>query len=239
MKRKQIASLVAISILVAVVLFFIPKKTNQVEEEQKPEPLELSVPQNDAINDLVNETENQEQNMKVAKTYTSPPKLQIDLSKQYTAKVTTSHGLLTINLFPDEAPNTVNNFVFLARENFYNDTIFHRIISGFMIQGGDPNGNGTGGPGYKFKDEPITRNYTRGIVAMANSGPNTNGSQFFIMTKDTNLPKQYVIFGELTGDDSFATLDTIASTPVEPSLSGENSKPTTKISIQSIEIQES
>lgn len=172
------------------------------------------------------------------KKYPSPPKLTLDKSKTYSATLTTSKGKLEVTLFADEVPNTVNNFVFLANEGFYDGTIFHRIVKTFMIQGGDPQGDGTGGPGYKFADEPITRDYTKGIVAMANSGPNTNGSQFFIMTQDTPLPKNYVIFGQLSGNQSLTTLDKIAATPTTTSPGGEKSQPLEKVTIQSVEITE-
>ena len=109
-----------------------------------------------------------------------------------------------------------------------------------MIQGGDPKGDGTGGPGYQFDDEPISREYTRGTLAMANAGPNTNGSQFFIMHADYALPKNYVIFGAIDANDteSLATLDAIATAPVVMSASGEQSKPTEKITVQSVTIRE-
>jgi len=172
------------------------------------------------------------------KTYTSPPPMTIDPSKSYTATMATSKGTMKFTLFAKETPNTVNNFVFLAGQGFYDNTTFHRIIKGFMIQGGDPNGDGTGGPGYKFDDEPITRDYTRGTLAMANSGSNTNGSQFFVMHADYPLPKNYVIFGTIdTGDAaSLATLDAIANTPVTMSSSGENSKPTESVVVKSVTI---
>jgi Peptidyl-prolyl cis-trans isomerase (rotamase) - cyclophilin family len=115
---------------------------------------------------------------------------------------------MTAELFATEAPTTVNNFVFLARDGFYDGVIFHRVIPGFMIQGGDPTGTGSGGPGYKFDDEPVTRRYNRGILAMANAGPNTNGSQFFVMHADYGLPPNYTIFGRLTAGDD--VLDKIA-----------------------------
>lgn len=112
------------------------------------------------------------------------------------ARIKTSKGDIVFKLFAD-APIASSNFISLVNDGFYDGLTFHRREEGFVIQGGDPNGDGTGGPGYKFKDEPVTRDYTRGIVAMANSGPNTNGSQFFIMLADTSLPKQYTIFGEV------------------------------------------
>ena len=116
--------------------------------------------------------------------YANPPEMAIDPAKTYTATIETTAGTMTAQLFASEAPRTVNNFVFLANEGFYTDVIFHRVISGFMIQGGDPTGTGTGGPGYRFADEPVTRQYLRGTLAMANAGPNTNGSQFFVMHAD-------------------------------------------------------
>jgi cyclophilin family peptidyl-prolyl cis-trans isomerase len=113
-------------------------------------------------------------------------------------RITTEKGDIVFALFGNEAPLTVSNFVWLTRHNFYNGLTFHRVEPGFVIQGGDPNGNGTGGPGYQFADERVTRNYDEGIVAMANAGPNTNGSQFFIMLADNaTLPKNYTIFGKV------------------------------------------
>src|SRR3989338_4846500 len=130
-------------------------------------------------------------------SWVEPPMVQIDTNKNYEAVIKTSEGDMVFELFAGETPMTVNNFVFLSRQGFYDGVKFHRIIKDFMIQGGDPKGDGAGGPGYKFNDEPITRDYERGILAMANSGPNTNGSQFFIMHKNYPLPKNYVIFGKI------------------------------------------
>lgn len=174
------------------------------------------------------------------KQFTSAPPMTIDPKKTYTATMVTDKGNMTVKLFASEDPVTVNNFVFLARAGFYNATIFHRVIKGFMIQGGDPQGNGTGGPGYKFNDEPITRDYKRGTIAMANSGPNTNGSQFFIMHADYALPKNYVIFGAIDPTDSasLATLDAIANAPVTDNGMGETSKPITPTVLQSVSIKE-
>lgn len=162
--------------------------------------------------------------------------LEIDKTKSYTATLNTTEGPIVITLNADKTPITVNNFVTLAKKNFYNNTIFHRVIKGFMIQGGDPTGTGTGGPGYKFNDEPFEGDYTRGTVAMANSGPNTNGSQFFIMHADMNLPKNYVIFGKVT--QGLDTVDKIAEAPVRDSVSGEMSDPVTPVKITSVEITE-
>ncbi|TAK05757.1 peptidylprolyl isomerase [Patescibacteria group bacterium] len=110
----------------------------------------------------------------------------------------TNKGEIVFTLFAEEAPIATSNFVWLTQHKFYDGLTFHRYEPGFVIQGGDPDGNGTGGPGWKFRDEPVTRDYLVGTVAMANAGPNTNGSQFFIMLKDTQLPKNYTIFGMVT-----------------------------------------
>jgi cyclophilin family peptidyl-prolyl cis-trans isomerase len=167
----------------------------------------------------------------MAKQYAKPPELTIDASKRYTATIETSAGTMTAELWPREAPMTVNNFVFLAREGFYDGVIFHRVIPGFMIQGGDPTGTGSGGPGYKFRDEPVNKPYTRGTLAMANAGPNTNGSQFFVMHADYRLPPSYTVFGKLTGGED--VLDAIAS-----ARTGANDRPTQPTTITSVSITE-
>jgi len=160
----------------------------------------------------------------------------IDQTKTYQATLKTSEGDIVISLNTQDTPITANNFVFLAQNKFYDQTIFHRVLNGFMIQGGDPQGNGTGGPGYKFDDEPFKGDYTRGTVAMANSGPNTNGSQFFIMHQNYDLPKNYVIFGKvLTG---LEVVDKIATAKVSSSPMGENSTPVDPVIIESVTIQE-
>ena len=181
-------------------------------------------------------TDNSASTSAVKKQYAKAPAMQIDTTKTYEATMETSKGTMVFSLFADETPVTVNNFVFLSQAGFYNSTVFHRIIADFMIQGGDPKGNGTGSPGYKFADEPITREYTRGILAMANSGPDTNGSQFFIMTTDTPLPKNYVIFGSLISGSE--VLDAIAQTKVTNNGYGEFSKPIEKVTINKITIVE-
>jgi cyclophilin family peptidyl-prolyl cis-trans isomerase len=167
------------------------------------------------------------------------PAITIDPARPYTATIETTEGTLTAQLLPGEAPKTVNNFVFLAREGFYNGVPFHRVIKSFMVQTGDPTGTGTGGPGYRFADEPIRSDYEPGTLAMANAGPNTNGSQFFIVHGDMRgrLPKNYTIFGRLTG--GMETLDRIANTPVQRSRSGEESQPVEPPRIESITIAES
>ncbi len=173
------------------------------------------------------------------KQYAAPPKMQIDPNKTYTAVIATTKGKITVELYAKEAPLTVNNFVFLARDGFYRNIKFHRILKNFMDQTGDPLGTGTGGPGYSFKDEPVTRDYTRGTLAMANSGPNTNGSQFFIMNQDYQLAKNYTIFGKVTA--GLDTVDAIANTPVTTALGspdGEPSSPTQDVRINDITITE-
>ena len=138
---------------------------------------------------------------------------------------------MVAELFAVDAPNTVNNFVFLANDGFYDDVIFHRVISGFMIQGGDPTGTGRGGPGYRFNDEPVTRPYDRGTLAMANAGPNTNGSQFFIMHADYPLPPNYTIFGKLTSGED--VVDAIAG-----AQTGANDRPVDPVAISGVTIAE-
>jgi cyclophilin family peptidyl-prolyl cis-trans isomerase len=174
----------------------------------------------------------------VPKQWSSPPSMSIDQNKSYTATIHTTLGDMQAELFPKDAPKTVNNFVFLAKEGFYNNVKFHRIIKGFMAQTGDPTGTGAGGPGYRFEDEKVTRDYKRGTLAMANAGPNTNGSQFFIMHADYPLPKNYTIFGQVTDQKSLETLDKIANVPVTASRSGEQSAPTQDVLITSVDIVE-
>lgn len=177
------------------------------------------------------------------KTYAHPPEMKINTKSGYVATVTTTDGAFDIQLFPDQAPITVNNFVFLANDHFYDHVPFHRIIKSFMIQTGDPTGTGAGGPGYTIQDElPPKVPYAPGIVAMARtSAPNSGGSQFFICTgpDSQSLPPDYVIFGKvIAGMD---VVQKIASTPVGMSPGGVDSvpsKPLQKIEIQSISVKE-
>lgn len=164
----------------------------------------------------------------------TPPPMNIDTAKKYQATLKTEKGDIVIDLKAAETPITVNNFVSLSESGFYDNTIFHRTIKGFMIQGGDPNGNGTGGPGYRFDDEPFEGKYTRGTIAMANAGPNTNGSQFFIMHKDYDLPPNYVIFGHVAS--GLDVVDAIAEAPTAANQMGENSTPVDPVHIQTVEI---
>lgn len=175
----------------------------------------------------------------VHKTWSSPPSMQIDPKKSYQAIIHTSMGDITINLFAADAPKTVNNFVFLAKNDFYNGLKFHRVIKNFMIQTGDPNGDGTGGPGYKFADElPPKHPYAPGIVAMANAGPNTNGSQFFICSgpdADT-LPTQYTVFGQVV--KGMDVVEKISDVKVGPNAQGEMSSPLQPVYMKSVDIVE-
>jgi cyclophilin family peptidyl-prolyl cis-trans isomerase len=160
--------------------------------------------------------------------------MSIDKSKKYKALMKTSIGNIEIELFADKTPITVNSFVYLAKSGFYNNTDFYRIIKGFMIHGGDPTKTGRGGPGYRFVDEPFDNEYTRGTIAMSNTGLNTNGSQFFIMHKDKILPKIYVIFGRVT--KGMETVDAIADAHTK---SGEErSTPINPVKIQLVTITE-
>jgi peptidyl-prolyl cis-trans isomerase B (cyclophilin B) len=132
------------------------------------------------------------------KSYSAPPPMIIDIKKQYTATLKTDRGDLVVELFAADAPKTVNNFVFLARDGFYDNTTFHRVINGFMAQGGDPTGTGRGGPGYRFADEKNNRKHETGTLSMANAGPNTNGSQFFIThAPQPHLNGVHTVFGQL------------------------------------------
>ena len=148
--------------------------------------------------------------------FSSPPPMVIDPAKSYTARMETSMGDLTIELDAASAPLTVNNFVFLATNRYYEGVIFHRIIQGFVCQGGDPEGSGRGGPGYKFADEDVTKPYELGSVAMANAGPNTNGSQFFLISgpSGVRLPPQYNHFGRIT--EGLDVLDRMEKVPTGP-----------------------
>ena len=154
----------------------------------------------------------------------NPPEMQIDTSKAYKATIESSKGTIELELSPQEAPKTVNNFVFLAREGFYNGVTFHRVISNFMIQGGDPTGTGSGGPGYKFEDEirPHLKHDKPGIFSMANAGPGTNGSQFFVThTATAWLDGKHTVFGEVTTGqdvvDAIAQGDKIQSIEIHDS----------------------
>lgn len=171
------------------------------------------------------------------KTYQSKNTSSNNLKTNQMVRIQTNKGDITLELFTNDAPKTVENFLDLVNKGFYNGVIFHRVISGFMIQGGDPTGTGRGGPGYKFADElnanteSYQRGYVRGTLAMANAGPNTNGSQFFIMHQDNDLPHDYTIFGRVS--EGLETVDAIASSPVDA-----NDKPLEEIVMTKVEVIE-
>lgn len=170
------------------------------------------------------------------KVYDKQPDMNINMDSTYTAVIKTNLGDMTVEFFLDDAPMTVNNFVSLAKDGYYDNVIFHRVISGFMIQGGDPSGTGHGDygkyPGYEFEDELNNqRPYEKGILAMANRGPNTNGSQFFIMHVEYPLPYSYTIFGSVT--EGFDVIDKIASVETDSA-----DKPTDDVVINTVEILE-
>jgi cyclophilin family peptidyl-prolyl cis-trans isomerase len=177
------------------------------------------------------------------KSWTSAPAMTINPTKTYVATFDTSKGSFKVQLLAEDAPKTVNSFVFLSKEGFYNNVVFHRILQNFMIQTGDPTGSGTGGPGYTIPDELLSNpnKYATGTVAMANTGkPNTGGSQFFICMNDecgglNNMPN-YTIFG--TVSNGFDIVQKIAATPVKAGPRGEMSVPTEEVKIKSITINE-
>lgn len=158
----------------------------------------------------------------------------IDASKRYSAQMVTSKGTMTIALDPIAAPQTVNNFVFLARYHYYEGIVFHRIIPGFVLQGGDPTGTGRGGPGYRFADElPAAGRYELGSLAMANAGPDTNGSQFFVISgpSGVRLPPQYSLFGKVvSGMDVVSAIDSVGT---------QSGSPTETVTIESVTVTES
>ncbi len=166
--------------------------------------------------------------------FDGPPPMCLDADKRYTAEMLTSKGSMVIALDPIAAPKTVNNFVFLARYHYYEGIVFHRVIPGFVLQGGDPTGTGRGGPGYQFEDElPKAGRYELGSLAMANAGPNTNGSQFFVISgpSGVRLPPQYSLFGKvIDGLDVVATIDALGT---------QSGQPKELVTISSVTIKES
>jgi cyclophilin family peptidyl-prolyl cis-trans isomerase len=166
--------------------------------------------------------------------FKEPPPMCIDVQKRYAADLVTSKGTMVIALDPVAAPKTVNNFVFLARYHYFEGIFFHRVIPGFVLQGGDPTGTGTGGPGYRFEDElPRPGRYELGSLAMANAGPNTNGSQFFVISgpNGMSLPPQYSLFGKVVnGLDVVAVIDALGTS---------SGKPKERVAIESVTITES
>lgn len=174
-------------ILVIVGIFIFTKKQTSQNDTIIPTPIAVGTP-----SPSLQDSRADQADMKVPFTTLKPEEIQ---GKKVT--IQTKKGNIVFELFGD-SPITSSNFIYLVNKNFYNGLTFHRREEGFVIQGGDPNGTGTGGPGYTFGDEPVKLEYERGIVAMANAGPDTNGSQFFIMLKTVPLPKNYTIFGRVT-----------------------------------------
>jgi cyclophilin family peptidyl-prolyl cis-trans isomerase len=207
-------SLLAAALLLGIIIFSLKPDSANIVNDQA---------QKTVLNDTITPT-------------ITMPTPTINPNIQYFATLNTSAGKIEIKFNLGQTPQTVGNFVKLAKSGFYNNTVFHRVMSGFMIQGGDPKGDGTGGPGYTFADEPFTGDYTRGTVAMANAGPNTNGSQFFIMHETRPLPKNYVIFGQVVS--GMETVDKIATAPVTAGISGENSSPVNPVKILTVDISE-
>lgn len=224
MKKKYLLLLI-LGLLITGLLWLIVANTGQNKKDPKGIETADSRP-----------TSAEEKTVSMNNKPLSLPEMEIDQNHQYLAILKTDLGEIQIELFANQTPITVNNFVSLAKNNFYDGTIFHRVISGFMIQGGDPKGDGTGGPGYRFDDESFEGKYERGVVAMANAGPSTNGSQFFIMHQDYDLPPNYVIFGKVVR--GMETVDKIANAPTQASPGGEKSRPVNPVKVEKVEIIE-
>lgn len=238
MVKKYLPAVLAVLIILGVFGFIIYTDQQSTKEQSaktadSPRPTAATQDTSDISED---KQDAMESNTTPGAKKLAEPKMTIDSAKSYTAVLQTDKGNLTIELNAKDTPITANNFVYLARQKFYDNTVFHRVIKGFMIQGGDPTGTGAGGPGYRFNDEKFSGSYDRGVVAMANAGPNTNGSQFFIMHGEQDLPPNYVIFGKVT--EGLDAVDAIATAEVAQSASGEPSKPVTPVKIKSVDIIE-
>lgn len=209
----------------------VPPPTPQIKTVPSPAPVETTTPQpapKPALSSVPPPKIMQ---------WPNPPAMTIDQTKMYNATIKTTSGDFVAQLFPKESPLAVNNFVFLARQGFYDGVKFHRIVKGFVIQGGDQTGTGSGGPGYRFADEKVTRDYVSGTLAMANSGPNTNGSQFFVCLANLpSLPKNYTIIGIVTSGLNVVT--SIGNTPVTGAPGGEMSLPVMDVRIVNVTIEE-
>ena len=167
--------------------------------------------------------------------FDNPPEMVIDTARSYSAEMVTSMGSMTIHLDPARAPKTVNNFVFLAQQGYFDGVIFHRVINGFVVQGGDPTGTGRGGPGYSFEDElPQPGRYELGSLVMANAGPDTNGSQFFVVTGSSGvgLPPAYALFGKVIKGVEVATA-------IQEVQTGPGDRPVEDVVIESVTVTES
>jgi len=222
-KKALVISLGVFVLLAGGIYFFFFPKLDQTDKSAGNQTREnYNAGEQAATEPIAEKTVSQQAAAEATSTDSTSATSTLETNKQTTmqiATIVTNKGTIKIELYQNDAPKAVENFITLAKKNFYDSVIFHRVISGFMIQGGDPTGTGRGGPGYKFADElnPETASYksgyTRGTVAMANSGPDTNGSQFFIMHQDYALPHNYTIFGKvLSGQD---VVDAIATSPTD------------------------
>jgi len=240
-KNIYLISLLLIFFAIGAAFFFWPKgadQKNQIKTENS------TSSQNVADQTADNNQDKKQQTMEVKLdsnvndeiTADKGPVMQIEKGADYVALLKTSEGDIRISLNATTTPVTVNNFIYLVRKGFYDNTIFHRIMKGFMIQGGDPTGTGAGGPGYRFYDEPFTGEYNRGTIAMARTmAPGTNGSQFFIMHKDYPLQPDYIIFGQVI--EGIETVDKIAEAEVKLNANGtELSVPVNPVKILSAEV---
>ncbi|MFO0703797.1 MAG: peptidylprolyl isomerase [Patescibacteria group bacterium] len=233
MQKSNLVIILVVIVVGLIGMFFYTASRERNRTDLYSTKSDIVLPKDEATPTL---TISQNEEMPKTKNITKPD-MQIDVNKNYTATLSTSEGDIVIELHGKETPITVNNFVYLAKQGFYDGTIFHRVIKDFMIQGGDPQGTGMGGPGYEFDDEPFQGEYVPGTVAMANAGPDTNGSQFFIMHGEAALPPNYVIFGNVqTGQ---AVVDSIATsaTKVNPA-SGEKSVPVKPVVVKKVTISE-
>ncbi len=233
MKAKQAWLAVGGVLVLALIAFFTTQQKKDTAKIPGGMPTSAPPAADDIAGDLDLNKNNMQETTENSQQELSFPAMQIDPRQQYWAVLNTEAGPIKIRLQAGQTPKTVNNFIYLINQGFYEATTFHRVIEGFMIQGGDPKGDGSGGPGYQFADEPFEGEYNRGTVAMANSGPDTNGSQFFIMHQDRDLPKNYVIFGQVV--EGMETVDKIASAPVE-TVGGENSRPVNPVQITSAQV---
>ncbi len=202
--------------------------------------LRLIIPVALAILVTVSACDGSEEEGGAMKQWSKAPEMMIDVNKVYKFTIETTLGTMTGELHAMDAPVTVNSFVFLAREGYFDGVIVHRVLKGFVLQTGDPTGTGSGGPGYRFHDEEVVGEYLKGTLAMANSGPNTNGSQFFVVLDDLRgrLPKDYTIFGQVD-DTGFGVIDAIAEVEVMvPAGGSEKSRPVEEIIVQKVTIEE-
>lgn len=206
--------------LIGLSIYFFNQQSLKSQTQNAPTPTEANVNifPSQSAGQVTNPTEPMKKIKQYAKAPDVLPKAELTNKK---AVIKTAKGTIEFEILPDGAPLTASNFIFLAKDGFYNKLTFHRVEPGFVIQGGDPLGNGTGGPGYKFEDEPVMLKYDKGIVAMANAGPDTNGSQFFIMLADApQLPPNYTIFGRVIKGqdvvDRIAVGDVMQSVTIEP-----------------------